>query len=536
MKATILSLLLLASFAAFGENAVSPRIDEQASHYADTLVNIVFTVRHADVFEDWLDSFRKDKNYSQEAMAKALVSIVERGAASTNKADLHMASTAINAIGYLMLTNTLPYLREWTLGKGQVASSSFDAYGQITGFDERYLELGMSAVKSNTLVKSYVLGEMKGLLFLDNRLANGQKLPQYYRLQEKTKLKMAQMVINYEEDVFESCMSGEELFSRCLNGYTNSLEHVRAQQRIYDFLMQRKEHILKMSACRIVGENRSLSDEEWYRRATNGCQSEIARVKALPENERLNMTAILNAKISAIEAAEVRAARREVWKQRFHLDTFLILPVLCIAFAVHLVLKKKTAYGKSSWWKTVEAFVIAFVMVAVVGVVSYFEQRREVQETAEETNPSATLGLETTCVVWQKGGYDKYRREKELADTAVLKFRVTNQLDSMIGQYESLKLARNQLLIDLALAESRMSNETVAAEMDLLGKQAAALREKVAENIRACEELHVCISNQEHTLVQLESARKLANQNYSNFIRRLEGASLPAADPPAGNE
>ena len=138
-------------------------------------------------------------------------------------------------------------------------------------------------------------------------------------------------------------------------------------------------------------------------------------------------------------------------------------------------------------------------------------------------------------MVWQKGSYDKYRREKELADAAVLKFRVTNQLDSMIGQYESLKCARNQLLIDLAQAESRMSNETVAAEMDFLGKQAAALREKVAENVRACEELYVCISNQEHTLMQLESTRKMANQNFSNFIHRLEGASLPAADPPAEN-
>ena len=154
MKATLLSLLLLASFAAFGENAVSPRIDEQASRYADTLVNIVFTMRHADVFEDWLDSFRKDKDYSQEAMARALVSIVERSVASGNEDDLHTARTSINAIGYMMLTNTLPYLREWTLGKVKVASSSFNAYGQITGFDERYLELGMSAVKSNTLGKS----------------------------------------------------------------------------------------------------------------------------------------------------------------------------------------------------------------------------------------------------------------------------------------------------------------------------------------------------------------------------------------------
>ncbi len=123
--------------------------------------------------------------------------------------------------------------------------------------------------------------------------------------------------------------------------------------------------------------------------ANSASVTEIIRTKSIPENERLNMKAILDAKIAAIEAAEARAARRAVWRRRFRLSIFLILPVLCIAFAVHLLLKKKTAYGKSNW-RTVESFVVVIVMVAVVGVLSLFEHRREVQETHEETNPSAT--------------------------------------------------------------------------------------------------------------------------------------------------
>ncbi|MBQ6246481.1 MAG: hypothetical protein IJK04_06425, partial [Kiritimatiellae bacterium] len=75
-----------------------------------------------------------------------------------------------------------------------------------------------------------------------------------------------------------------------------------------------------------------LSDDEWYRRATNACQSEIARVMALPENERLNMTAILDARIAAIEAAEARAARHAAWTRRLRLGA-LILSIPVIVFA-----------------------------------------------------------------------------------------------------------------------------------------------------------------------------------------------------------
>ena len=66
---------------------------------------------------------------------------------------------------------------------------------------------------------------------------------------------------------------------------------------------------------------------------------------ALPENERLNMTAILDAKIAAIEAAEARAARREVWKRRLRTGAFLVLPILGIACVILFVRKKKTTVG-----------------------------------------------------------------------------------------------------------------------------------------------------------------------------------------------
>ena len=90
-----------------------------------------------------------------------------------------------------------------------------------------------------------------------------------------------------------------------------------------------------------MGGNWKLSDDEWYRRATNNCQSEIARVMSLPEDERLNMTAILDAKIAAIEVAEARAARREVWKRRLRIGA-LALSIPVIALVAIVARKRRT--------------------------------------------------------------------------------------------------------------------------------------------------------------------------------------------------
>ena len=333
--------MLMTTLAVLGASSTATSIENRASHYADFLTNVTFRLTDYDIYLESLDSIRKNEFYNPEAMAMALVPMVKRGVASTN-GELHgLAIDAINAMGRFQLTNALPLLTELTLtAHGKIPYVAFDAYGMISGHDISFLEVAISAVEAKVLTESFVLGRMKTLLDLDNRIANGQELPQCFRLQEKVKLKMSRMVINFEEDVFESCMSGERLFSRCLDSYTNSLEHVRTQQRINEVLINNKESILKTSACRTMGGNRNLSDDEWYRRATNGCQTEITRVMALPENERLNMTAILDAKIAAIEAAEARAARRAVWKRRLRIGGYVLLPVFGI-FATTIVMRRR---------------------------------------------------------------------------------------------------------------------------------------------------------------------------------------------------
>ncbi len=74
------------------------------------------------------------------------------------------------------------------------------------------------------------------------------------------------------------------------------------------------------------------------------------------------------------------------------------------------------------------------------------------------------------------------------------------------------------------------ARETAAANLDLLRKQTASLREKEAENVRARTELGVRISETESKLSQLESARELANQNFVNVTTRMEEVRLRSQD------
>ena len=219
-----------------------------------------------------------------------------------------------------------------------------------------------------------------------------------------------------------------------------------------------------------------------------------------------------------------------------------IVHLLAIAFAtviaaalIYRLIKKSAIHftalrcGNSGWCRTTESFVVVFVLVVVLGALSFFEHRRGVQEAPVEIAQPASIKTKPEDLKWIKARLEECRQEKDRADAAVLKFRVDNQLDSMIGQCESLKLAYNQLLVDLAQAESRMSNETVAAEIDLLRRQTATLREQVAENVRARAELQDGISKEESKLSQLESARELAYQNLEDVYRRMEEVRLSDA-------
>ncbi len=480
------------------------------------------TCAHYDAFEGSLLTFAKRNNLSDNEMAARLLFIADPGNGFKSDGGLPLTREALSGIClFRNAQSALPSLEKYMLDPTTCSSVLF-GYGYITGYDNRFFSFISNALETGKLDKGIVCR------YLYSAIKNPDT--DSWKTSEQSRLRMCALIVRYANPTFDSLVYSDRFLSGIIPEYANSLDHVRTQEVIFGLLNEKRDRIVKYSCYR--GEWGNISDDEWYRRATNSCQSEIARVMSLPEGERLNMTEILDAKIAAIEEAEARAARRAVWKRRLRIGAFLVLPVLCIAVAILFVLKKKTTAipftvhgcGKAGWCRTVESFVVVIVMIVVAGIVAFLDHRPEGRETTAETAPPASFERDRAALEWLDAHYEECRREKERADAAVLNYRVTNQLYSIVDKCESLKLAYNQVLADLAETEIRMSNETNVAQLDLLRKQTASLHEKVAENVRERAELHDRILKEESKLSQLESARELANQNFLNALYRMEEA------------
>jgi hypothetical protein len=280
---------------------------------------------HLDASRGSLHVFAKDKRLTDDEMAERLLFIANPANGFTNCYGAPLTRAALGGITeFPNAVNALPALEDY-ISIPDTRMEALCAFGRITKHNDHFFTVTQNAVENNSLdrvfylcyIRSVVNSDQLGLAVLD----------------DLTRCKMESILIRGANFSFEGIIDFDDFLSHLLSGYTNSIEHVMAQQRINEYLIQRKKHILVYSVYRFFGDNSKLSDEEWYRRATNACQTEIARVMALPENERLNMTAILDAKIAAIEAAEARIARRELWKRRLCIGA-LVLPIPVIAIAV----------------------------------------------------------------------------------------------------------------------------------------------------------------------------------------------------------
>ena len=277
---------------------------------------------HLDARHGSLHVFAKDKRLTDDEMAERLLFIANPANGFTNCYGAPLTRAALGGIiEFPNAVNALPALEDY-ISIPDTRMEALCAFGRITKHNDHFFTVTQKAVENNSLDRVFYLCYIQSVV-------NSNQLG-LATLDDLTRCRMECILIRGTNLSFEGTIGFDDFLSKLLSGYTNSMEHVRAQQRIDELLIQRKEHILKFSFCRFAGDNSKLSDEEWYRRATNSCQTEIARVLALPEKERLNMTAILDAKIAVIEAAEARAARRAVWKRRFRLGA-LVLPVPVVA-------------------------------------------------------------------------------------------------------------------------------------------------------------------------------------------------------------
>ncbi|MBQ7652439.1 MAG: hypothetical protein IJS15_15885 [Victivallales bacterium] len=287
---------------------------------------------HFEAVKGSLLVFAKQNNLSDDEMAARLLYIANPANGFTNSYGRPMSPAAIGGLCFFENANSAVPALETYIQISNTCSVALRALGYITKHDGRFFEIALKANKNNSTGNKRLMNHFMDLLRCDEA---GD-----CELSEMSKFRMQKMLLGEVGNTYENASALDELLSLVLPDYSNSVQHVRSQQRICFFLIQNKDDILKNSVYRILRDNRKLTDEEWYFRATNACQSEIARVMALPEGERLNMTAILDDKIAAIEDGEARAARRATWKRRLRLIGGILLPVSLLTL-VAIVLRRR---------------------------------------------------------------------------------------------------------------------------------------------------------------------------------------------------
>ncbi len=295
-----------------------------------------FTVHHADAFKGSLLVFAKRNQLSDEEMAARLLYIATNPDRFKNGGETSPVQAAVSSLYYFPnATNALSALEKY-MSIPETRSEAFGAYGIITRFSDRFFTFTTNIIAQGKLDKDFYL------LRLCEELSNAKSPSAKWKRSEKSLLRMKRILVNGTSEFYDNMVYFDRTNCDSVPDYTNSVEHIRAQVKIIELLYKKRERIVKYSCYR--GEWGNISDEEWYRRATNACQTEIARVMALPENERLNMTAILDARIAAIEAAEARAARHAAWKRRLRLGALVLpVPVIALAAIVALTLRRRRA-------------------------------------------------------------------------------------------------------------------------------------------------------------------------------------------------
>ncbi len=284
---------------------------------------------HYDHIKSSLHIFAKSHNLSDDEMAQRLLFIADPANRFTDSAGCSQTQAALGAICFFRnARSALPELEKYILCP-ETCFSSLCAYSYITRYDTRYFTFVRKAVENGKLDKKIVCTQLFS--------AASNPDTETWKTNQKSRLMMYRAIMDFQADDFDSSVYSDRFMGDCLFGYTNSVEHVKAQENILSFLNKSQKRLSRGSFYRGEWGGGNVSDEEWYCRATNSCQSEIARVMALPEDERLNMTAILDAKIAAIEEEEARAARRAMWKRRVWFSGGILLAIALVALLARKV-------------------------------------------------------------------------------------------------------------------------------------------------------------------------------------------------------
>jgi hypothetical protein len=295
--------------------------------FSNDVANIAeecLTVCHFEAYKDVLLGFAKRNQLTDEEMAERLLYIAANPESFKTSSEMSPDRAAIGGLCFFPdAVNALPDLKRY-INNPHTRSEALNALGHITKYDDLFFNVAKQSIDNGTLDNSCFIRYLRASI--------QSNLSGFFPLDEKCKLRMERILINATETTFEEAVFADEFLSDNIQYYTNSLEHVNA----LEIILEKHKHVLERPGRKRFFGNKwgseLISDKEWNCMVTNRCQLEIARVMALPENERLNMTAILDAKIAAIEVAEARAARRAGWKRRLRIGA-LVLSIPVIVFA-----------------------------------------------------------------------------------------------------------------------------------------------------------------------------------------------------------
>ena len=292
-----------------------------------------FTMCHFDAFRGSLLAFAKREQLSDEEMADRLLYIAANPDRFKTSSEVSPERSAIGGLCFFPnAVNALPDLEKY-ISKPHTRSEALNAFGYITKYGDLFFDVTQRAIDNGTLEQSYFIRFLRAPI--------RSNLAGIIPLDKKSKLRMERILINARETTFEEAVFADEFLSYNVQDYTNSVEHVSALEAILEKYKHTHERPDRKRFFGGKWGSELISDKEWNCMATNRCQTEIARVMSLPEDERLNMTVILDAKIAAIEADEARAARRAVWKRRLGIVA-LALPIPIIALAPIVARRRKT--------------------------------------------------------------------------------------------------------------------------------------------------------------------------------------------------
>ena len=268
-----------------------------------TIRDEIIPARHWDVREERLRRFAHSRNLNDDEMIARLIAIARPILDSTNLEECRLRDFVISHFVDFPSTNAIVFLGK-LVREGRCGLVALHSYQLLTHSDQRYFDACQTALKNGTLAQDVFRSSLRDALETDRKVT------------AESKCRLIRWLVTNPSENIGDVVYTDAIICRHNPSYANS---VQRRAVLSDLLGREKED---SSIKKLYYEGRMQSKGVVLSTLSN----ELARTMALPEEECVNMTAILDAQIAAIEEAEERAARRAIWRRRLR-NAGLLLPI-----------------------------------------------------------------------------------------------------------------------------------------------------------------------------------------------------------------